>query len=38
MINVENIGNWAGLVWNALNDAQKALSLKDHALRSGLAR
>ena len=29
MINVENIGNWAGLVWNALNDAQKALSLKD---------
>ena len=28
-MNVENIGNWAGLVWNALNDAQKALSLKD---------
>ena len=29
MINVENIGNWAGLVWNALNDAKKALYLKD---------
>ena len=29
MINVENIGTWAGLVWNALNDAQKALTLKE---------
>ena len=29
MINVENIGNWAGLVWNALNDAKKGLALKD---------
>ena len=29
MINVENIGNWAGLVWNALNDSKKALTLKD---------
>ena len=28
-MNVENIGNWAGLVWNALNDAQKPLSTKD---------
>ena len=23
-MNAENIGTWAGLVWNALNDAQKA--------------
>ena len=29
IMNVENIGNWAGLVWNALNDAQKGLPLKD---------
>ena len=29
MINVENIGKWAGLVWNALNDAKKGLALKD---------
>lgn len=29
MINVENIGNWAGQVWNALNDANKPLSTKD---------
>lgn len=29
MMNVENIGNWAGLVWNALNDAKKPLSTKD---------
>jgi hypothetical protein len=28
-MNAENIGTWAGLVWNALNDAQKALNLKD---------
>ena len=24
-----DIGTWAGLVWNALNDAQKAMNLKD---------
>ena len=29
MINVENIGTWAGLVWNALNDAKKGLATKD---------
>ena len=28
-MNTENIGTWAGLVWNALNDAQKALATKD---------
>ena len=28
-MNTENIGTWAGLVWNALNDAQKPLNLKD---------
>ena len=28
-MNAENIGTWAGLVWNALNDAKKGLSLKD---------
>ncbi|MBR7012779.1 MAG: winged helix-turn-helix domain-containing protein [Muribaculaceae bacterium] len=28
-MNAENIGNWAGLVWNALNDAKKGLGLKD---------
>ena len=28
-MNVENIGNWAGLVWNALNDAKKPLATKD---------
>ena len=28
-MNNENIGTWAGLVWNALNDAKKALTLKD---------
>ncbi len=28
-MNTENIGTWAGLVWNALNDAQKALGLKE---------
>lgn len=28
-MNAENIGTWAGLVWNALNDAKKALYLKD---------
>ena len=28
-MNSENIGTWAGLVWNALNDAHKALLLKD---------
>ena len=25
----ENIGTWAGLVWNALNDAKKGLATKD---------
>ena len=29
MINVENIGTWAGLVWNALNDAKKGLATKE---------
>jgi hypothetical protein len=28
-MNAENIGTWAGLVWNALNDAKKALDLKE---------
>ena len=28
-MNVENIGNWAGLVWNALNDSKKGLATKD---------
>jgi len=28
-MNTENIGTWAGLVWNALNDAKKSLNLKD---------
>ena len=28
-MNTENIGTWAGLVWNALNDANKSLNLKD---------
>ena len=28
-MNVENIGNWAGLVWNALNDAKKGLPTKE---------
>ena len=29
MMNEENIGTWAGLIWNALNDAKKGLNLKD---------
>ncbi len=28
-MNAENIGTWAGLVWNALNDAKKGLATKD---------
>ena len=28
-MNTENIGTWAGLVWNALNDAKQALDLKE---------
>ena len=28
-MNTENIGTWAGLVWNALNDAKKALTTKE---------
>ena len=28
-MNVENIGNWAGLVWNALNESKKGLATKD---------
>lgn len=28
-MNTENIGTWAGLVWNALNDAKKGLATKD---------
>ena len=28
-MNDENIGTWAGLVWNALNDAKKGLATKD---------
>ena len=28
-MNEENIGTWAGLVWNALNDAKKPLATKD---------
>ena len=28
-MNTENIGTWAGFVWNALNDSKKALNLKD---------
>ena len=28
-MNVASIGTWAGLVWNALNDAQKGLTLKE---------
>jgi len=28
-MNVESIGTWAGLVWNALNEANSALNLKD---------
>ena len=28
-MNAENIGTWAGLVWNALNDAKKALPTKE---------
>ena len=28
-MNTENIGTWAGLVWNALNDAKKALPTKE---------
>ena len=28
-MNEENIGTWAGLVWNALNDAKKALPSKE---------
>lgn len=27
-MNVETIGTWAGLVWNALNDAEGALEMK----------
>lgn len=28
-MNEENIGTWAGQVWNALNDAKKALPSKE---------
>lgn len=28
-MNEENIGTWAGLVWNALNDTKKALPSKE---------
>ncbi len=28
-MNAENIGTWAGLVWNALNDSKKGLATKD---------
>ncbi len=28
-MNAENIGTWAGLVWNALNDAKKGLATKE---------
>ena len=28
-MNAENIGTWAGFVWNALNDAQKAMATKE---------
>ena len=28
-MNAENIGTWAGLFWNALKDAKKALDLKE---------
>ena len=27
-MNVEIIGTWAGLTWNALNDAEEALTIK----------
>ncbi|MBR4830129.1 MAG: winged helix-turn-helix domain-containing protein [Muribaculaceae bacterium] len=28
-MNEENIGTWAGLVWNALNDSKKGLTTKE---------